>query len=571
MRNRILRFVAVCTVLLALGRPVAVGATLSYTEVARLTESSPASGDAFGSAVAMYGDWLAVGAPNATAGGNNGAGAVFLFHRSGLDWTLAATLSAQDGAANDHFGKALTMGDGVLAVGAPNADVSGATDAGAVYLFTYSNNAWSQSQKLTAPTPTANDTFGAAVALAGNTLAVGTPMADLQASNAGAVFVFVLSGGSWSHQATLTASDGSSGDHLGAAVTAYGDRVAAGAADANGGGLTDSGKVYLFLRQGTTWSQEAILTAGDAAANDTFGAALALDDSLLAIGAPGADVNAQADRGAVYVFSLNEGRWSQTAKLTTSDGAAGDAFGQALALRAGLLLAGAPLADGNNTADVGAAYVFSTGGSAWSQEARLDAANAAGGDAVGQAVALDGGWLTLGLPGADAGGAADAGAVALFAPAQARAVVQIVSAQGLIVRPRDILFTPVMPLGVDVTIQAADQTWTAANRTGLGVDWHITLAATDFSDGNGHTIPVANFKVQMAAADITTVSGNTAPASQVSAATALSNGGITLLSASNGAGQGVYDFVPHFSLTVPAGTSAGRYQTVVTVTTAAGP
>ncbi len=570
-RDGLFPLMVVLAVVLALVLPPRALAALSYSEATRLTAPSPGSSDAFGSAVAMHGDWLAVGVPNAAADGNNGAGMVYVFHRSGLDWSLNATLTALDGAANDHFGAALAMDDGVLAVGAPGAD-GDASDAGAVYVFTLNNNAWSQAQKVTAPNGVANDNFGRAVALDGNTLAVGAPMAEPGGtSNAGAVFVFVQSGGLWSHQATLTASDAGSGDHMGAAVALYGDRVAAGAADANPTGATDGGKVYLFLRQGATWSQEAILTANDAAANDAFGYAVALDDSTLAVGAPGADAGSTVDAGAVYLFAMSNGQWSQSARLTASDAAAGDALGSALDLRAGLLLAGAPLAASGSTADVGAAYVFRQSGASWEQEARLGASNGESGDAVGQAVAIDGGWLTLGTPGAEAGGATDAGAAILFAPEQARAVVQVVSAQGLLVRPRDILFSPVMALGVDVTIQAADQTWTAANRTGLGVDWHITLSATDFSDGAGHTIPVSNFKVQMASSDIATVSGNTAPSSQVTSATALTNAGITLLSASNGAGQGVYDFVPHFSLLVPASSPAGQYQTVVTVTAAAGP
>ncbi|HEY57671.1 MAG TPA: hypothetical protein G4O04_03900 [Anaerolineae bacterium] len=545
----------------ALAPLVSAWAALAYTEAARLGSPNPATDAAFGLAVALSGDWLAVGEPNA----NNGTGAVYLFHRVGLTWEHAATLTADDGATNDHFGKTLALSEGILAVGAPNADIDTTPNAGAVYLFTFANNAWQFSQKLTAPAPAENDAFGSAVALKAHTLAIGVPMADQRASNAGAVMIFSQGNdGTWSHQATLTAADGGSGDHLGSAVALYGDRVAAGAPEANAN-ATDDGRVYIFLRQGNTWLQEAALTPDDAAANDGFGTSVALANGTLAVGAPRADSGGATDSGTVYIYTLASQQWSLTARLEPPDAIVGAAFGQAVAMDTDLAVIGAP------QADAGTAYIFTADGPNWNPQARLAPANATTGDAVGTALALDAGWVALGAPQATSGGQSAAGIVALFTPEQARAVVQLLSAQGLVVRPRDILFPPTIQIGVDVTVQAIDQTWTAANLTGLDLDWHITLAATDFTDGQGHQIPAANFTVQMSAADITTLSGSSAPTSQVANATPLNPNGITLLSASNGRGQGIYDFTPHFFLTIPAGTAAGHYQTTVTVTMTAGP
>ncbi len=532
-------------------------AALSYTEVARLTAPTPTSNAAFGQAVALRGDWLAVGEPNA----NEGAGAVHLFHRVGLSWEHVATLTADDGAANDHFGQALALTDAFLAVGAPDADLGENEDAGAVYLFAYAQSQWQLAQKLSAPSVTAGDRFGASLALDDGTLVVGAPQFDQPNNNAGAVFVFTQGDdGSWAHQVTLTAADGKSGDRLGTAVALFGDRVAAGAPLANAP-ATDAGRVYLFLRQGSTWTQEAAFSPADAAKDDRFGSSVALSNGVLAVGAPGADASNAADVGAVYIYSLADQQWTLQARLSPDDAQAGDAFGQAVSLDSGLALIGAPQAGGG----VGAAYVFTAEGEQWVQQARLRPNSAVSGDEAGAAIALDAGWLALGAP---EGGA---GAVSLFAPEQARAVVHLLSAQGLLVRPRDILFPPTIPLGVDVTVQAEEQTWTVANLTGLSLDWHVTLSATDFTDGRGNSIPVSNFKVQMGAQDITTVSGSSPPTSRVTSATALSPEGVTLLAATNGAGQGVYDFVPHFSLIVPAGTAEGRYSTTVLVTITAGP
>ena len=126
--------------------------------------------------------------------------------------------------------------------------------------------------------------------------------------------------------------------------------------------------------------------------------------------------------------------------------------------------------------------------------------------------------------------------------------------------------------GSDQTVFDSDSTdWSAEDATGSGSGWHVTIASTDFTSGSD-TITVDNFKVRLEDSSITTVSGNTKPASSITDYTALSTTAATLMSASAGNGMGVYNFVPDFSLDIAAETAAhSDYAATVTVNIISGP
>jgi hypothetical protein len=143
---------------------------------------------------------------------------------------------------------------------------------------------------------------------------------------------------------------------------------------------SSTGAAYVFTRSGTTWSQQATLTASDAATNDTFGSSVALSGDTALVGAPGKN----SSTGAAYVFIRNGTAWSQQANLTASDAATNDNFGASVALSGDTALVGAF----NKNGSIGAAYVFTRSGTAWSQQANLTASDAVGGDRFGFSVSL---------------------------------------------------------------------------------------------------------------------------------------------------------------------------------------
>ena len=146
-------------------------------------------------------------------------------------------------------------------------DDDAGSNAGAAYIYTRAGDAWTETTKLLAGDGNDNDWLSEAVAISGNTAIVGSVRhnATCCAISQGAAYVYIRNGGTWSEQAILTASDKSGSDQFGASVAVNGDKIVVGAFGTGHVG-TNSGTAYIFNRTGTTWNQEPLITAFDAAA-----------------------------------------------------------------------------------------------------------------------------------------------------------------------------------------------------------------------------------------------------------------------------------------------------------------
>jgi hypothetical protein len=334
------------------------GAT--WSQQARLVASNGTSSDDFGNAVALRGNTALVGA----FGRGNGAGAVYVFTRSGSSWSETQVLTPSDAAVQQRFGSSLALspsGSEVL-VGAPRRAVAGLAGAGSAYVFSLAGSSWSETQVLAAADAAANDSFGAAVALNGPFAWIG---ATGRTSGAGAAYVFSRSSGAWAQSQTLTAADAAAGDAFGGAMALGATTALVGAAGKNG----STGAVYAFGALGGTWSEQQRLSAPDGASGDRFGTSVALGTFAMA-GAPGKS----GSTGAAYVLS-QAGGWSFTQEMAAPDGVVNGYFGYSAAIASGTAALGGPL-DGN-----GAVYLFA---------APVTAVPALGWYAI---------WLALGLGG----------------------------------------------------------------------------------------------------------------------------------------------------------------------------
>lgn len=325
----------------------------SWTQQAKLMAPDGDAGDLFGSAVAIFGDTVLVGAPSAKDNGVT-TGAVHVFVRNGETWTHQKKLVPLAAAADDQFGYALGLDGDVAIIGAP-ADDEAAPDAGAAYFYNRSGTTWAEPMKLIASSPGEAGFFGVSVAIAKSTALVGA-WDDGSAKNAGAVFVYANDGMSWTNQSTLVPTDPSNEDLFGFSVALSGDRALIGASGGDDRG-TDSGAAYLFVRNGTTWAQDQKLLPTDGAAGDVFGYSVAIWDDLATIGAYWDDDRGDYS-GAAYTFSLTDGNWVEQDKHAPSDGIEGQKFGCSVALDGDMAIAGA-YGDNEKGAESGSAYVFS--------------------------------------------------------------------------------------------------------------------------------------------------------------------------------------------------------------------
>src|SRR6266576_1394117 len=266
-------------------------------------------------------------------------------------------------------------------------------------------------QKVTASDGTANSYFGSAAALNGSTALIG---ADGDNSFQGAAYLFTQSNGSWSEGQKLTASDGLAGDEFGYRVALADNTLLVGAFTATVGGNASQGAAYLFTESNGTWSESQKLTASDGGLFDNFGASVALDGSTLVVGANGATVGGNAAQGAVYVFTESNGTWTQTQKLTANDGAAYDNFGLSVALKGSTILVGSPRAAIGANAGQGALYVFTESNGTWSQMQKLTASDGTAGANFGNAIALDGSTALIAADASTVGGNTYQGKAYLF-------------------------------------------------------------------------------------------------------------------------------------------------------------
>lgn len=365
----------------------------AWTQQAYLKASNPGYDDVFGTAVTISddGNTIVVGAPreDSNATGVNGnqsnestadSGAAYVFTRSGSTWTQQAYLKASNTGAWDWFGFSVAVsGDGnTVAVGAYREDGSnyginpvdsnGASDSGAIYIFTRSGSVWTPQTTIKASNGGGDDRFAFSIALNtdGNTLAAGANREDSStvginttsnnsAGDSGAVYVFSRVGTVWNQQAYIKAGNTGGSDYFGFSVDISGDGnkliVGAPFEDGNGTGVNpaennlwgDSGAAYIFSRTGTSWSQTAYFKA-NSQGSDYFGwgVAISKDANHVMVGAPAEDTsfscinptsnNLAADNGAAYSYHNNAGVWGfgYFIKAANSDNA--DYFGNCVSL-----------------------------------------------------------------------------------------------------------------------------------------------------------------------------------------------------------------------------------------------
>jgi formylglycine-generating enzyme required for sulfatase activity len=326
----------------------------AWSQQQQLVASDGGSPDRFGISVSLSTDTAIVGAYLDDVGANADQGSAYAFVRSGTAWGQQAHLVASDGLAGDHLGSSVSVSGDTAIVGAPAA----ASQQGSAYVFVRSGTTWAQQVKLTASDGAPGDQFGGSVSVSGDYALVGA-LAETVSANAGqgSAYVFVRSGTIWAQQQKLTASDGASGDQFGGSVSVSGDTALVGANHDAVGANAGQGSAYVFVRTGTTWTQQGKLVASDGTANDQLGTSVSVSGDTALVGANNDTVGANAAQGSAYTFVRSGTAWAQQKKLTASDGAANDQFGTSVAVSGDTALAGAAL-DDVGASDQGSAYVF---------------------------------------------------------------------------------------------------------------------------------------------------------------------------------------------------------------------
>ena len=328
-----------------------------------------------------------------------------------------AKLIASDGVAQDYFGWAVSVDGNTMVVGANGDDDGSVSDSGSAYVFVRpSGEDWSEASqiaKLTASDGARNDNFGISVSVDGDTIVVGASRVD---TGTGSAYVFVRPSKGWANAtetAKLTASDRAEADLFGRSVSMDGDTIVVGASKVD----TGTGLAYVFVKPSAGWSnttETAKLTASDRAANDEFGISVSVDGNTIVVGAYQDD--GPTNSGSAYVFIRPAGGWAnapETAKLTASDRSSNDEFGRSVSVDRDTIVVGAHRDDGPNNS--GSAYVFVRPNAGWvsaTETAKLTASDGAASDYFGRSVSVDGDTIVAGAHQTD--GPSDSGSAYVF-------------------------------------------------------------------------------------------------------------------------------------------------------------
>ncbi|MHC4976809.1 MAG: FG-GAP repeat protein, partial [Planctomycetota bacterium] len=368
----------------------------SWTEQAKLKAGDSAADDIFGSSVAIDGDTALVGAQLDDDAGGIDQGSAYVFVRSAGSWTEQAKLTADDGDFEDYFGYSVALDGDTALIGAWGDDDSGGSDQGSSYVFTRAGTMWTQQARLMDSDGGTNDFFGAGVALEGDTALIGASGdTDAGGIGQGSAHVIERLGSVWvGPELKVFASDAAAGDRFGHTLVLDGDTALIGAYFDDDAGA-NSGSAYVFVRTGTTWLEQAKLVASDAAAGDNFGVSVALDGDTALVGAHNDDDLGGADQGSAYVFVRTGTTWTEQAKLTASDAFTSDNFGRSVAIDNDTALVGSYF-DTDGLSNIGSAYVFTRTGTTWTEQDKLVASDADTSDNFGISAALDGDTALIG-------------------------------------------------------------------------------------------------------------------------------------------------------------------------------
>lgn len=356
-------------------------AAAPYTQVSEVFPSDPIADQHFGLAVAISDNVAVVGAPI-----NPASGAAYVYAKTDAGWVFQQKLEASDGpgrAGFNQFGWAVAVAGDTIVVAAPRR-VSSDGKFGAVYVFKRSETAWTEQAIITSSTPRP---FGLSVALRGGTLVVGALEDRLifgGPADSGMAFVFKRSGDEWIEEGNLMSSQIQERNRWGVSVDIRGNTAVVAVGD----DPSAAGPVYIFSRQGTTWTEDTNLSAS-AHSVSLWGANLAVGGpgavsiyehvgpnwqlrQTLPVGSNGEQfVALREDRlligqhlaagtGMASLYGLDEetGLWTLNQTLVPADGQTRDLFGVAVSLSATAAIIGSPRHFHSPNPQSGAAYIY---------------------------------------------------------------------------------------------------------------------------------------------------------------------------------------------------------------------
>ena len=391
-------------------------------------------GRGFGSSVAVDGDFLVVGTPSDGTAGVD-AGAVFVYERDAGANTWTQIRKIPGALARDNFGKAVAMSGNYFAVGAPRRDGTN-TDAGSVYVYKLDDDAFVQ--EIDVAVSPVGSLYGSSLAIDLPFLVVGAPLEDGVAESGGAVYVYKLKldETGFEFKFKIVPDEIAFEDLFGFSVGISGNLLVAGSTGVNN--RIGAAYIYKTEDEGVTWVKEARISGRFTNKGDQFGQAVDIEDGIVVVGAKKLrslffPFNRIADRlpdflvpddiGKAYVFAKRDGSWKQTDHLRPFKSALGKEFGFSVAIRDGRIIIGAPSGyrETGTRKKGGAVYLFAPLTDRrynWRRGVQLTPKDIQDNDNFGISVSYSAGTLVVGANEEDEGNLNEGTAYVFFNPRQ---------------------------------------------------------------------------------------------------------------------------------------------------------
>ena len=398
----------------------------------KLTASDGAAGDRFGFAISALGDTIVVGAPDNESGDRAGAAYVFTKPDTGwVDTSNSGKLTASDGSEGDRFGHAVSVSGEFIVVGAHGSDIAldgdaagtqESGDSGAVYAFRRPEGGWTSSsdaRKLTANGGGPGETFGYAVSVSGDTMAVGSPNAVvleygyLRGAHSGAVQVFTWPGLLWvdtPEAFKVRPPNAEQSRIFGVSLSADGNTAVVGTTPAEGEEKSPgrSAEAFVYTKRDGVWdtSTPTLLTLPDGGAYVPQTLAVSENGGTIVVGLSAGSSGPLSQSGVALVFTRPDEGWVSTSEavwLTMPSGEPEDMFGHVVSISGDTIVVGAS-GDNNDigTNNTGSAYVFTKPAGGWvstSEAAKLTAPVGEERDRFGSAISVMDDTIVIGAPG----------------------------------------------------------------------------------------------------------------------------------------------------------------------------
>ena len=385
----------------------------------KLQPSDLHRGDCFGSAVAIDGEKVIVGARLADRGNGHNSGSIYTFQLQHGQWQQTQNLSPGDLQRQDVFGNSVAISSNIAIVGAHFASAEGRPGAGCVYIFQWENGQWQQTHKLQPPDLEAGDHFGCSVGISGEVAIVGAYGAKGENSieeseNSGRAYIFQRENGEWQQKLQLQPTDLQQGDCFGHAVCIDGNIAIVGAYGGDAQQKLDIGSAYIYQLNNGQWQQQEKLQPNDLQAGDSFGISVGISANIAIVGTYFADSENSKYAGSAYIFQLENRQWQQKQKLQPSDLGNRNYFGYSVAISDRVAIVGAYGVNAQGVSYTGSAYIFHFENGQWQQSQKLLPSDLRSRDCFGCSVAFSGNLAIVGAYNADAQASQDVGSVYIF-------------------------------------------------------------------------------------------------------------------------------------------------------------